>query len=83
MKYKLLVFTVLTSLALGATASNDLTTKPGDPKKEKEKSPSFKLSSGYFNLFNILNTEPAKTDTTGQKAAPATIRQENKISGGQ
>lgn len=82
MKYKLIVFSVLTFLALGATAAEQ-TTKPGDPKKDKEKSSSFKLSSGYFNLFNILNTEPAKADTTEQKAVPAPIRQENKNSGGQ
>jgi hypothetical protein len=83
MKYKLIVFSTFTFLALGAIAGNDLTTRPGDPKKEKEKSPSFKLSSGYFNLFNILNTEPAKTDSTEQKSAPAPIRQENKAAGGQ
>jgi len=82
MKSKLFALIVLSVVALEVEASNSVTLNPGDPKKEKEKGPTFKLSSGYFNLFNIWNTEPAKTDTISQKILPVLPKQVVKSTSG-
>jgi hypothetical protein len=64
MKKVAFIFVLFTTSSLIAAANSEVTSGPGDPQKQQQQAPTFNLSKGYFSLFNIFTSAPAKPDTT-------------------
>jgi hypothetical protein len=72
MKKAISIFLFASFTSLVAGASNRVLASPGDPKKEKDKQPTFTLSQGYFSLFNIFSTPAVDT---ARVATPVVVQQ--------
>lgn len=79
MKKVLLSFGMFYLTSLAAIAGNELTSNPGDPKKEKEKQSTFSLAEGYFSLFNFFFMEETKVDSTAIRPSKVDPRKESAL----